>query len=282
MIQANVQKRLTASGGPLDLQVKLEVSRGECVALFGESGSGKTSVLRMLAGLLSPDGGEIRVNDEIWYDGQRGIHLPPQRRGLGFVFQDYALFPHLTVWQNLTFALPKGAELSLIHELAEVMELGGLMGQKPAKLSGGQQQRVALARTLGMMPPVLLLDEPLSALDQRMRRQIGAWLADFVKRAQTTILLVSHDPAEIIQLAQRVCALEAGQIVRDMPASGFFPSHVPPDVVFTATVLSLEVMGTEWLITLQTAAGVLHLRQPMADFPDLKAGDQWVFSGKRN
>src|SRR5205823_4699837 len=144
------------------------------------SGSGKSTALRCLAGLERPDRGTIRFGDEIWFDSARGIFLPPQRRRIGYLFQDYALFPHLRVAQNIAYGLAKFARQQRIEEITALLGLSGLEDRYPKQLSGGQQQRVALARALVCRPRLLLLDEPLSALDaptrEHLRRQLRRWL----------------------------------------------------------------------------------------------------------
>ena len=158
--------------GALELDVALEVAAGECLALAGLSGAGKTSVLRVAAGLVHPQRGVVSANGETWLDTERGIDAPPDERRCGYMFQEYALFPHLSAWQNVAYplrGLPRGQRRARAQELLERFGLGGLADARPRTLSGGERQRVALARVLAREPSVLLLDEPLSALDARTR-----------------------------------------------------------------------------------------------------------------
>lgn len=196
------------------LDVKSEIEAGEIVALCGESGAGKTSILRMLAGLMQPDSGFIQIGVDTWFDSDKKINFAPQQRDVGLMFQDYALFPNMTVRANLEFAQRKNADKKRIDELIEAMQLGDLQYQFPTKLSGGQQQRVALARTLAREAKVVLLDEPLSALDGDTRQNLQSFLLEFHKKNNPTIILVSHDIAEIFRLAKRVLLLENGQIIK--------------------------------------------------------------------
>ncbi|WP_273447032.1 ABC transporter ATP-binding protein [Neolewinella agarilytica] len=245
MISLQVRKSLNAAGGEMLLQLDLRVERGELVTLYGPSGAGKTSTLRMLAGLLPPQSGQIRVNGKAWFDAEAGINLPPGQRNIGYVFQDYALFPNMTVRENLRFALRKGEADSKVDEQLDVMELGALAGQKPATLSGGQQQRVALARALVQQPDVLLLDEPLSALDPSLRRRLSDHLQQWHRSLGLTTILVSHDSREILQLADRVLEMREGKVVRTgSPQEILFPDLKAETLQMVATLLSVIVRNS--------------------------------------
>ncbi len=187
------------------LSVGLSVAEGETLALLGPSGSGKSTLLKLVAGLLRPDGGFVR------FGGEDLTPLPPERRRVGFLFQDYALFPHLTVAENIAFGLvearwPKGAREARVAELLERMELTPHAGKRPKELSGGEQQRVALARALAPRPRLLLLDEPLGALDLRLREELLFFLRKTLKEEGVTTLLVTHDQGEAFLLAHRVAS----------------------------------------------------------------------------
>jgi molybdate transport system ATP-binding protein len=190
------------------------------VVLFGPSGAGKSLTLQCLAGLVRPDAGRIVVNGRTFFDGAAGVHLPPQARRLGYVFQGYALFPHLTVAENLAFGLrhrPRADRRARAAAVLERLGLGGLEGRYPRELSGGQQQRVALGRALASDPEVLLLDEPLSALDAPLRRQLREELGRLIREWGKTVVLVTHDLAEAYQLGDRLVVYEAGRVVQAAP-----------------------------------------------------------------
>jgi molybdate transport system ATP-binding protein len=172
MIRANINKRLHGPNGGFQLDVNLDVLEGEFVALFGPSGVGKTTLLRCLAGLEHAENANINVKGEIWLDTASRINLATQLRRVGYMFQDYALFPNMTVRGNLEFALRKGSNKRRVQELIDMMNLGEMQSHKPETLSGGQKQRVALARALASEPNILLLDEPFSALDADMRSRL--------------------------------------------------------------------------------------------------------------
>jgi molybdate transport system ATP-binding protein len=211
----NCSLQLKDSQRAFRLEVDLQLYPQELLALTGPSGSGKTTILRILAGLEKRAKGRLMVQGELWQDSAKGIFLAPQQRSIGVVFQDYALFPNMSVLQNLQFALPKTENQTLIEELLEVMDLQELKTAYPRELSGGQQQRVALARALVRRPKLLLLDEPLSALDTQMREHLQTFIRLLHERYALTTLLISHHPEEIQRLADRVLVLEKGKIISE-------------------------------------------------------------------
>ena len=199
------------------LEVALEAPAGRCLALAGPSGAGKSTVLRIVAGLLRPDRGRVSCGGETWLDRERGIDLAPERRGCGYVFQDYALFEHLTAWQNVAYGLrhlPRRERRREAEALLERFGLGDRAGARPRTLSGGERQRVAVARALALRPRALLLDEPLSALDARTRASAGRELAAVLRAAEVPALLVTHDFAEAAALGDRVAVIDAGRVVQ--------------------------------------------------------------------
>ena len=209
MIQIEINKKLHGSNGEMDLNVNLTVNEGDFVALTGQSGSGKTTLLRILAGLEEAKG-IIKIGEEIWLD-EKNI-LPPQKRKIGFVFQDYALFPNMSVEENLLFV---NKDKKLASHLLEITELSSLINRTPNTLSGGQQQRVSLCRAMMNRPKLLLMDEPLSALDPAMRTKLQNEILTLHKEFGTTTIMVSHDPSEIYRLANRVVVLDQGKIIND-------------------------------------------------------------------
>lgn len=214
MIRIRIRKKLNMAAGVTDLVVDAELPLQNITALYGPSGSGKTSLLKIIAGLMQPDEGFIMVNNEVWLDTSNKINLPPQKRNVGFVFQDYALFPNMTVEENLRYACGKNVDEGLIKHLLTVTGLSTFANHKPATLSGGQKQRVALARTLVRKPSLLLLDEPLSALDNETRIQLQHQLLQFQKEYGFSALLVSHDVAEVYHLAKRIISIDAGKVMK--------------------------------------------------------------------
>ena len=228
MIEFRVKKQLNFAGSGTELDVEFSILPGKLVTLYGKSGAGKTSILRILAGLLDAEQGRITVSGDCWFDSESGIDLSPQRRSVGIVFQDYALFPNMTVRENLTFALRKGQEANIVEELIAITELGNLQHRKPQSLSGGQQQRVALARALVQKPKVLLLDEPLSALDREMRSTLQQYILKAHRTYGLNTILVSHDVTEVAEMSDRVMVIEEGKIIRSGSPAEIFPDAVQP------------------------------------------------------
>ena len=206
MITFTLKKELQGAEGILSLNVKQHVNRGDFVVIMGESGAGKSTLLRMLAGLEEAEG-EIKVGDDYWQQGSRW--LPVQQREVGFVFQDYALFDNMSVKENLLFVNP---DIPRANALLEMMEIGGLSDRGVQRLSGGQKQRVALARALMRESKLLLMDEPLSSLDPRMRHKLAAQIKALHQRFGLTTLMVSHDVAEAKRLANRLWFVEEGKL----------------------------------------------------------------------
>ncbi len=196
--------------GPIPLDAEFGCAPGELIALVGPSGSGKSTLLRVIAGLASCASGSVSVDGEAWLDSARGLCLKPQQRRVGLVFQDYALFPHLSARENVAAASSRPAPLTHADELLAKVRLDGLGQRYPAALSGGQQQRVALARALAREPAVLLLDEPFSAIDQVTRQDLYVEIAALRQSVSVPIVLVTHDLLEAQRLADRIVILDAG------------------------------------------------------------------------
>lgn len=209
MIKIDVSKKLHGSNGEMNLNVNLEIKQGEFLALAGLSGSGKTTLLRILAGLESANG-TINIDNNLWLNDK--FCLASQKREIGFVFQDYALFPNFSVLDNLLYV---NKDKELANYLLKVTELEELKNRFPQTLSGGQKQRVSLCRALMNRPKILLMDEPLSALDSNMRTKLQNEILTLHKEFNTTTIMVSHDPSEIYRLANRIVVLNYGQIIND-------------------------------------------------------------------
>mgnify|MGYP005847765841 CR=1 FL=1 len=215
MLAVEIKKQL--KGFALDVSFAVG---DELVAIFGPSGSGKSLTLRCVAGLLKPDAGRIVVNGRPVFDSARGLDLRPQDRRVGYVFQNYALLPHLSVWDNIAYGLhkkPKAEQAAKVEGLIATMRLGGLERRRPGELSGGQQQRVALARALAPAPDVLLLDEPFSALDSAIRSRLHTELLHLLRELPVTTVLVTHNLNEAYSLSERMVVLDAGRVLQSGP-----------------------------------------------------------------
>lgn len=209
MINIEIYKQLHGSQGDMHLDLKLEIQKGEFIALMGESGSGKTTLLRVLAGLERAEG-NISVEDVTWLQNQK--MLPPQQREIGFVFQDYALFDNMSVEENLLYV---NDDKALAKRLLELTELTQLASRNVKGLSGGQKQRVSLCRAMMKKPKLLLMDEPLSALDPTMRTKLKDEILKLHKTFGTTTIMVSHDTDVSYQLADRILVLDHGRVIAD-------------------------------------------------------------------
>lgn len=218
---------------PIPLQLQLSLRAGELLALVGPSGSGKTTILRSIAGLYQPQYGFIQCRNDLWLDSGNGINVAPQQRRAGLVFQNYALFPHLNVRDNLTVAMDSGTAVERKAEalhLLDIVHLKGLEFRYPHELSGGQQQRVAVARALARQPRVLLLDEPFSAVDQMTRQRLQHELARLRRRIEVPIILVTHDLNEANALADRICVLQNGCALQTATPAELFQRPQSPQV----------------------------------------------------
>jgi len=227
---------------PIPLAAEFAVAAGELLALVGPSGSGKTTVLRCIAGLHRARNGHIRCGDTTWFDSENGADLAPQERSVGFVFQNYALFPHLTAIENIATALghlPRGARASRASALLERVHLAGLESRRPAELSGGQQQRVAVARALAREPKVLLLDEPFSAVDQVTRRKLQRELAELRRGLAIPMILVTHDLEEAAMLADSLALLHHGRTLQTGTPEEVLTK--PKDAVIAALVAARNI-----------------------------------------
>jgi molybdate transport system ATP-binding protein len=213
MLKLDIEKCLEG----FHLRVSFQVGE-ELVALFGPSGSGKSLTLQCIAGLMTPDRGTISIDGLTVFDSQRGVNLSPQRRRVGYVFQHYALFPHLSVEQNVAYGLPSlpaAERRRRVEEALQRVRLTGLEGRRPHQLSGGQQQRVALARTLVTQPRVLLLDEPFSALDSAVRARLQGELMQLLRQVHISTILVTHNLPEAYALSERMIVYDGGKVLQD-------------------------------------------------------------------
>jgi molybdate transport system ATP-binding protein len=211
VLAVNVEKQL----GTFKLSVRVEAAGG-ATALFGPSGAGKTSLVNMIAGLLTPDRGAITLDDTVLFDAAQGVNVPPYRRHIGCVFQEGRLFPHLSVRQNLDYGrLMSGRprDIGEFERIAALLGIGHLLDRRPRMLSGGERQRVAVGRALLMQPRLLLLDEPLASLDTGHKREILPYLVRLRDEAGIPIVYVSHMPAEVRRIATTVVRLDAGRVV---------------------------------------------------------------------
>lgn len=240
LIELHVRKTIHTTNVDEILDVNIKIPKYGFVTFFGKSGVGKTTLLRIIAGLTKPDSGYIKVENEIWFDSTKKINIKPQQRNIGFVFQDYALFPNMTVKEHLLYAQPQ-KETKYVSELLDVFHLKGLCQRKPEKLSGGQQQRLAVARALARKPQILLLDEPLSALDSETRQLLQNEIIQAHKNFHATTLLVSHDINEVFKLSDFVYVIENGKIQKQgNPDDIFNSTRLTTNIQLEGQILNIE------------------------------------------
>ena len=273
---------------PAVRNVSFEVGRGEIYTLLGPSGCGKTTIVRCLAGLETPDGGEIRVGGRPVFSKMAGIDLPPMHRNVGMVFQSYALWPHMTVFENVAFPMRFGPEKisrsavkSRVMAALEMVQMKEFADRPAPMLSGGQQQRVSLARALVYEPDVLLLDEPLSNLDARLRVQTRSLLRSLIKRLEISTLCVTHDQEEALAFSDRIAVIRNGRILQSGPPKAIYEEPSDIDVAnflgemnfFPATAEGLDEQGR---LRLSTRFGTLFMSSGSPAHPLETSTPVWV------
>lgn len=273
MIEFSLKKELFGVNENMELNVEISFKNGSFISLSGESGSGKTTILRCLAGLEKANG-FIKVDDEIWQDEK--IFLSPQKRRIGFVFQDYALFENLSVKDNLLFV---EKDIDHCNKLLDMLGLMSLKDRYPANLSGGQKQRVALGRAMMRKPKLLLLDEPLSALDPHLRARLQDEISKIQDLFKTTTILVSHDPNEIYKLANYMFVLKNGKIIKKgTPKEILLKTSGSQKFAFSGTLLNLEKIDTIFVATVSVGQQITQIA--LGSDLGLKIGDEVTISSK--
>jgi molybdate transport system ATP-binding protein len=281
MIEISVQKKLKSTAGDMLLDIQLKIAKEQFVTFYGKSGAGKTSLLKIIAGLLVTDNGFIKVNNTVWLDSANKLNLQAQKRNIGFVFQEYALFPNMTIKENLRFALAKNQNKKIIKELVEIIDLGDLQNRRPDTLSGGQKQRVALARALVQKPQILLLDEPLSALDQEMRNRLQQYILQVHNEFKLTTILISHDISEIIKLSDYLVELEQGKIVnKGVPLEVFTRNKVDAKFQFTGEVVKMVKQDFIFIITVLIGKDLVKVVADDDDANKINVGDKVLIASK--
>ncbi|EAI3972698.1 sulfate/molybdate ABC transporter ATP-binding protein [Campylobacter jejuni] len=282
MIKIYIKLPINTAKGKKQLELNTCLKANEITAIFGESGAGKTTLLKIIAGLIKPEFGRIEVGDELWLDTQKNINLAIQKRKIGFVFQDYALFPNMSVKENISYAATSKQK---VEELLSLMNLENLAKIYPKNLSGGQAQRVALARALAREPQILLLDEPLSALDFKMRSFLQDELVKILQHFKITTLLVSHDLAEIYKLSHRILELSDGKIIKDARTNEFFTSsNLSAKLRLSATLLEIKKSDILMIFTLLLNQDIVKITLSEEEFlrtyKNVKIGDTLLLSIK--
>ncbi|EAK5295861.1 sulfate/molybdate ABC transporter ATP-binding protein [Campylobacter jejuni] len=282
MIKIDIKLPINTAKGKKQLELNTCLKANEITAIFGESGAGKTTLLKIIAGLIKPEFGRIEVGDELWFDTQKNVNLAIQKRKIGFVFQNYALFPNMSVKENISYAATSKQKA---EELLSLMNLENLAKIYPKNLSGGQAQRVALARALAREPQILLLDEPLSALDFKMRSFLQDELVKILQHFKITTLLVSHDLAEIYKLSHRILELSDGKIIKDARTNEFFTSsNLSAKLRLSTTLLEMKKSDILVIFTLLLNQDIVKItlseEEFLKSYKDVKIGDTLLLSIK--
>lgn len=300
-LQFRAFKMLHTAQGNVPLDISFELEKGKLLTIYGNSGAGKTTILRIIAGLTELENGRVMVDGEIWFekdfyakDNQikdpslkvpklksPKINQPPRRRSIGLVFQDFALFPHLTVKEQLEFALQNGDDKKIVAELIDMMELGPLQDKLPAFLSGGQQQRVALARAIARKPKLLLLDEPLSALDDEMRFKLQDYILKVHRHFNLTTILVSHYLPEIFRLSDEAIVLEKGKIVKQgSPSTIFVEEKISGKFKVTGEIIDIVKADIVYIVSVLCANTIVKVIATQDEIEGLRTGQKVMVASK--
>ncbi|SFV50005.1 Molybdenum transport ATP-binding protein ModC (TC 3.A.1.8.1) [hydrothermal vent metagenome] len=275
MIEIDIRKKLHGSMGDMELHIDLDIDEFEFVAVGGESGSGKTTLLRVLAGLESCSG-DIVVHGEVWQSAQKRV--PTQHREIGFVFQEYALFANMSVEQNLLYVT---RDKKMADKLLEMSGLSQLKDRLPHTLSGGQQQRVSLCRAFMGSPKLLLMDEPLSALDPTMRDRLQHDISRLHREFGTTTIMVSHDPSEIYRLASRMLLMDQGEIIKDAtPKEILLQSDGSQKFSFKGEILEILRADIIYIAIVSIGQQIVEVVIDEAESRELNVGDSVTISTK--
>lgn len=280
MITLRVKKKLLSADGPIGLDVDVQLHGPEIVTLFGPSGAGKTSILRMVAGLMDPDEGYIEVNNDVWFDSKNGINKPVQDRQISFVFQDQNLFPHMTVEENLRYALGDKKDGHLIIDFLKMVDLAALKSQRPHMLSFGQRQRVALIRALLRKPKIFLLDEPLSSLDVPLRLKLQDDILALHRKFEVPTIFVTHDLSETFKLSQQILFLEQGKISKSGKPSDIFGDGLSGKFKFVGSILELVREGFLFIVTIQIGQNLTKVVATEDEIKGINIGDRVIVSAK--
>jgi molybdate transport system ATP-binding protein len=281
MIKLKIKKEMHTPQGREFLDLDLNIDKGEFITLFGRSGAGKTTFLRILAGLTQPQEGYIEVDDEVWFDSRKKINLSVQRRKTGFVFQESSLFPHMTVRENLEYGCGNKDACGSIGEWIIAMGLKGLENQKPDLISGGQKQRVALARALISRPKILLLDEPLSDLDIHARLGLQDEIIKAYQKTGITTVLVSHDLSEVFKMSKKIFVIDQGRITRSgSPQEVFVNNDISGKFKFTGEIIDIQKDGILNIVILSIGNNVCKVVASDEEIAGLVVGSKVIVAAK--
>jgi molybdate transport system ATP-binding protein len=280
VIEISVKKRLLGQNGEFEFACDIHEEETKFISIFGASGSGKSTLLRMIAGLESADFGRILVSGEVWFDSSKNINLSPQKRKTGFVFQEYSLFPNMSVAQNILFAQPD-KDMEKVVKLLELVELSALKNASVTVLSGGQKQRVAIARALAREPKILLLDEPFSALDISVKHKLQDEILKIKEEVNIPIIFVSHDKEEVFRLSDLVGVVKDGKVKGAIPPQeAFFDSKVSGKFSFYGRILSVKKVDIAYLAYISVGGQIVQVLLTQRDLEEFRVGDEVLVAAK--
>ncbi|MGA7838444.1 MAG: ATP-binding cassette domain-containing protein [Ignavibacteriaceae bacterium] len=281
MITLDLYKILKTSDGDLPLDINIDIKKGEFITIEGHSGAGKTTLLKLIAGLIESDKGKITVDKKEWLNTDKKIFLPPQKRNVGFVFQEYSLFPNMSVYENIAFGTEETHDKNQVNEIIDIMELEKLKDRYPLTLSGGQKQRAALARAIVRKPDILLLDEPLSALDIEMRLKLQDYILKVHRLLNLTTILVSHDISEIFKMSDRVIRLDKGKIIdKGIAHDVYQKNYISGKFRFTGDVLKIEKDDVVSIVSVLIGNNIIKVIAAGEEADDLQPGDKVMVVSK--
>jgi len=267
--------------GSFELDAAFTLPQGKITVVFGPSGSGKSTILRLLAGLDQPDSGSIVHGEKVWFDSGGGIDLRPQARPVGFLFQDLALFPHLTVKENIAYCLPKNEAERRVAELLAMINLSGKEGKYADELSGGERQRVALLRALARQPELLLLDEPFSALDGPVKKSLYDEVLEIHRQTGFTAVIVTHDVAEAYRLAEHAVILKEGRVTREgSPEEVFLGKTLSTRIQIPMKVIGMESDEIHTLLTVEEGRRTFRVFIDNDEAEEIAVGDEVIVAAK--
>ncbi len=274
MIEINVQKKLLGQSGEFVFECDISNDESGIISIFGPSGSGKSTLLKMIAGLETPDEGLIKIGGQSWFDKDSGVNIKPQKRKVGFVFQEYTLFPNMSVLENIIFAQTEKNQKKA-KDLLELTELTELSSAYPSTLSGGQKQRVAIARAIAREPEILLLDEPFSALDTTVKRKMHDEVLRLKSSLKMPILFVSHDKEEVFRLSDKVATVNGGKISSlRTPGEALFDSKLSSKFAFYGTILQIKKIDIAYMAYISVGGQIVQVLLTSSDVANLKVGDE--------
>ena len=280
MLEFDLSKQFGKGKSSFLLDVKAELPVGKIIGVFGPSGAGKSSLLRLISGLEKPDRGFLKIKKEVWSDTAQKVFLKPQQRSVGYLFQAYSLFPNMTIFENLTFAAGKNKHTKELKELLIATQLIDKKDQYPISLSGGEQQRAALARALVRRPSLLLLDEPLAALDDAIRASLQSYILELHERFQPTTLLVSHDRSELAKLCDLVIEIKEGKIIQMGNPTILFGDVEMIDLTKGSfKILTLTRNNDNLIVEIVADKKKIKMALNSTTWPALKSGDTIQLTG---